>query len=240
MSDRGAPLVSFAEVEVQHLIRRHTLVVTWLMAACTENGGRDDRCGVEDASEFEVTVVGALVFPYKPDTESPWDWDGDIPDWMIDVTDALGDIVASPELKTAAEILEIVDEVAPVLLEGTVPPDPILQVVAALDTATTTTTTTTFGGTTTTTTYGSVPFGTLNGDDDTYEPLFQQRVDLDLFPDETLWLDLFDEDLYFEDYIGSTGLKLRDLREVSGCGKATLRAPTDSGLYSVDVRVEAL
>ncbi|MCB9684397.1 MAG: hypothetical protein H6738_05680 [Alphaproteobacteria bacterium] len=215
-----------------------------ILVGCSDDGrggkgGKKGNCGAS-GSEFEVEVLGATVFPYKPETESPWDWDGDIPDWMIDVTDALGDIAGSPELKTAAEILTIVDEVAPLLLTGTVPPDPVLQVVAALDTGTTTTTSTFFGGTTTTTTYGTFTFATLDTEDDTYEPVFRQRVDVDLFSDETLWLDVWDEDLTFDDYVGSVGLKLRDLRDLGGCGKTTLRGPVDGGLYSVDVTVEPL
>lgn len=42
-----------------------------------------------------------MVFPYKPDGEEPWDWDGNIPDWMLDLTDALADILVSPQLQTA-------------------------------------------------------------------------------------------------------------------------------------------
>ena len=112
---------------------------------------------MDGGSAFRVRVHGALVFPYKPDGEEPWDWDGNVPDWMIDLSDALGDILVSPELKTASEILQIVDEVAPIVLEGTTPPDPIVAVVAALDTSQTRRCGSTCGTRTSSTTTTSAP-----------------------------------------------------------------------------------
>ena len=103
------------------------------------------------------------------------------------------------------------DEVAPRVLEGTTPADPIVGVVAALDTATLTTT---FFGGTTYNTYGSYGFGTLDTFDDTIEPEFDLSTQIDLFPDETLWFDMWDEDLVDDDYIGSVVLKLEDPRSV--------------------------
>lgn len=196
-------------------------------------------CGVESGDEFALTVHGGSVFPYKPDSEAPWDWDGDVPDWMIDVTEALGTILASPELKTTAEILEIVDEYGPVLLDGTVPPDPVLAVFAALKDPATTTTSTVFGGTTTTTTYGTYVFETRDTRDDTYEPEFDEAVEVDLFPDEELWLYVYDEDLVDDDYVGAAILDLRDLRDLSGCGRTRLRGGPGNGLYSVEIEVDA-
>jgi hypothetical protein len=220
------------------------LLVVGSAVGCTSSGvdgGRKDKpCGVDGGSAFRVEVRNAFIFPYKPETEEPWDWDGDIPDWLIDLTNQIGEIAASPQLLTAAEIMEVVDEVAPLILEGTTPPDPILEVVAALDEAVTTTTSTLFGGTTYTWTYASYPFGEMDTYDDTYEPRFDQVVEIDLFPDETLWLDVTDEDLALHDYVGSVGLKLRDLRALARCGPTTLRAPSNSGLYSVGLVVEPL
>jgi hypothetical protein len=207
----------------------------------TEGGGRGKKgkdCGVDQGQSFDVAILRGLVFPYKPDSGEPWDWDGDIPDWMIDLTNSLADILMDPTLATAAEILEIVDEVAPLVLDGTTPPDPVLSVVAALDTATTTTTTTYFGGYTYTTTYGTYSFGTLDAQDDTIEPTFDLIVPVDLYPEETLWFDMIDEDLVDDDYVGSAGLSLRDLQDLAWCGPTTLRGLPGSGLYSIDVVVE--
>lgn len=217
----------------------------WLMAilggvGCAPDDGRVKKrkdCGVDGGRDFRVRVVDAFVFPYKPETEEPWDWDGSVPDWLLDLTDTLASVVASPELKTTAEILELVDEVAPLILEGTVPPDPILNVNAALQTATTTTTSTFFGGTTWTYTYGTYTFATSDTRDDTYEPRFDRTVALDLYPYEDLWIDLYDEDVAFHDYIGSAVLDLRDLRRLAKCGVTRVRGEPGSGVYSVGVEV---
>lgn len=177
------------------------------------------------------------MFPYKPEDEQPWDWDGSVPDWLLDLTDTLAAVVASPELKATAEILELVDEVAPLLLDGTVPPDPVLNVNAALETATTTTTSTFFGGTTWTYTYGTYTFATADTRDDTYEPRFDRAVGLDLYASEELWIDLYDEDVAFHDYIGSAVLDLQDLRRLANCGVKRVRGLPDSGVYSVGLEV---
>lgn len=222
-------------------MRRGGWLVVLALAGCAEGGGGGGRgrrdCGVDDGRAFRVRVVDAFVFPYKPDTEEPWDWDGSVPDWLLDLTDTLASVVASPELKTASEILEIVDEVAPLVLEGTTPPDPILGVVAALQTATTTTNTTLFGGTTSTYTYGTYTFAVDDAVDDTYQPRFDRSVAVDLYADENLWFDLYDEDLVDDDWIGSAFLDLRDLRRLARCGVTTVRGVEGTGLYSVDVEV---
>ena len=68
----------------------------------------------------------------------PWDWDGNVPDWLLDFADLLSDVldllaelIPDPDLQAAAaaaatleEILLLIDEYAPELLAGTVPPDP--------------------------------------------------------------------------------------------------------------------
>jgi hypothetical protein len=72
---------------------------------------------------FEVRLVDMTIHPLKPDG-SPWDWDGDIPDWLIEVAGLIGTV--EPHAATLAEVLQLVDEVAPELLEGTVPPDPFV------------------------------------------------------------------------------------------------------------------
>lgn len=227
---------------------RAGLFALLLAGGCTDpggggGGGKNDKgkpCGVDGGSAFRVSVYDSVIFPYKPDTEAPWDWDGDVPDWMIDVTDALGTILVSPELKTAAEILELVDTYGPLLLEGTVPPDPILYAFAALDDPTTTTTSTFFGGTTYTYTYGTYTFGSYNGLDDTYEPSFSRSFDVDLYDGERLWLWVEDEDLVDDDTVGGFAFELSELRERAKCGIQRIRGGGGNGLYSMSLSVEPL
>lgn len=225
---------------MKHAVRCPALLAIQLAACTTEPSSdrRDRDCGVDGGQDFRVRVHGGLVFPYKPEGEQPWDWDGDVPDWMIDLTGALGDLLFSPELATASEILEIVDEVAPIVLDGTTPPDPQLYALAVLDEATVVPTSTWFGSTTWTYTYGTYTFGTLDTSDDTIEPRFDLTAAVTLFEGETLWLDMFDEDVLDDDYVGSVGLGLRDLRDLARCGITTLRGPEGGGLYSLDVEVE--
>jgi hypothetical protein len=217
----------------------------WVLAvvglvACVEDDGRVKKrkdCGVDGGRDFRVRVVDAFIFPYKPESEEPWDWDGSVPDWLLELTDTLAYVLASPELETTAKILQIVDDVAPLILEGTVPPDPVLNVNSALQTATTTSTSTFFGGTTWTYTYGTYTFATDDTEDDTYEPRFDRTVPLELSPVEDLWIDLYDEDLAFDDYIGSAVLDLRDLRRLARCGVTRVRGLPGTGVYSVAVEV---
>ena len=85
----------------------------------------DISCCAYDAASFDLTVIDIGVMPYKPDGGG-WDWDGDVPDWMIEAANVIG--YFSVEAATMAEVLEYTDEVAPYFLEGTVPPDPFYEV----------------------------------------------------------------------------------------------------------------
>lgn len=236
VSDPGRWFVQSSEVSVSRTLGS---IALFGLVGCSADGGphRHGDCGVAGGADFRVRVVDAFVFPYKPETEVPWDWDGDVPDWIVDLTGALGTVLANPGLKTTAEILDIVDEVAPVILEGTVPPDPVLVVDTSLQTATTTTTTTFFGGTTWTYTYGTETLATADTGDDTYEPRFDRAVGLELGASEDLWIDLYDEDLAFDDYIGSAVLERRDLRRLAKCGVRRVRGLPGTGLYSARVEV---
>lgn len=124
------------------------------VVTATDPGGAEDGdsdsvapgCGYSDeASLRDVDVEVSIVFrPWITDDVipgyqyEPWDWDGDIPEWLFDFADALAtildvvsDITLDPSVETAAavaehldEVLELIDEYAPELLEDTVPPDP--------------------------------------------------------------------------------------------------------------------
>lgn len=76
---------------------------------------------VTDATDFRVIVKSVEILPFKPETGEPWDWDGDIPDALIDAVDTLA--LLSGNGAVYGEILRQADEIAPELLEGTVPPD---------------------------------------------------------------------------------------------------------------------
>lgn len=75
---------------------------------------------------FVVTVVDAKVMPFQDlSTEEPWDWDGDVPDWLIEGMQLVG--AYYPQAEAWAEVLDLVDQYAPELLEGYVPPDPLID-----------------------------------------------------------------------------------------------------------------
>lgn len=103
-------------------------------------------CGFADpASLADMNLSVYVIFrPYITDELipgyelEPWDWDGNIPDWILDVVDVLdtlldiaSQVYPDPELMTAAEavgmagdVLDAIDKYGPELMEGTVPPDP--------------------------------------------------------------------------------------------------------------------
>lgn len=76
-----------------------------------------------------LTVLGAKIRPFKfidgDGQPVPWDWDGNVPDWMLNAVGLLARVF--PELQFWNEVLQKVDEYAPFLLEGTTPPDPYIR-----------------------------------------------------------------------------------------------------------------
>lgn len=108
----------------------------------------DVFCGfasIDSLEDFDIEVT-MMVRPWvTEDLEpgfggQPWDWDGDIPDEVFDLAEAIStalDLVTTvypqPDLVSYAEALDVIialglliDEHAPVLLAATVPPDPDL------------------------------------------------------------------------------------------------------------------
>lgn len=101
-------------------------------------------CGFYDpASLGDVSFVVDILFrPYITDEVipgyegAPWDWDGDVPDWILDVVGIVSDVLdvgayLDPTLMTAAEaadvaeeLLWLIEEYGPELMEPYVPPDP--------------------------------------------------------------------------------------------------------------------
>lgn len=130
----------------------------------------------------------------------PWDWDGQVPDWWMDVAGALEEVLGlaatiypDPNLVSAAEaaeyaneLLALIDEYAPGFMEPYVPPDPdVFPYVADSD--------------------GNLwPF--FDGDvgiqwEDSYE-IGVAFEDVDLTGDVALVLDLEDVDVAFDDDMG--------------------------------------
>lgn len=177
--------------------------------------------GSPNSTAFRVFIDEFVVDPYKPD-QQPWDWDGTVPDWLLTSIGILAQVIEHPYLQTADAILNAIDEHAPDLLDGTVPPDPQLWV--NID-----------GGT-----YGYYPLGSVDTDDDTYTPAFYSAVDITLYPGEVLYIDLWDEDLTFDDEIGSEPFTEEDLRYYAGCGTLTFAGWPGTGIYSFQVEVVPL
>ncbi len=196
----------------------------------------EPTCG-GSANRYDVWVDSVVIHPLNPGTGEPWDWNGEIPDWLLEATASLGEALASTELMTAAEILQLVDEYAPELLEGTVPPDPIVTATRFFPSSSgssawsTTYTYTTFGYTTTT----DVSF---NLADDTYEPALGMQFDVRPSDGGELWIDLDDEDLAIDDWIGTVPLDEATLASVAGCG--VVDVPGMDGIYSAQVEVIGL
>ena len=108
----------------------------------------EPECGFADSTSLADVEVDLHILFRPWITEDlnpgyggdPWDWDGNVPDWVLDFADLLSDVldllaelIPDPDLQAAAaaaatleEILLLIDEHAPELLAGTVPPDPNL------------------------------------------------------------------------------------------------------------------
>ena len=158
-------------------------------------------CCAFGTDTFKFTVRRAGFLPYKgPDSEEPWDWDGDVPNWLIDAMNILGVFV--PEAASMAEVLGLVDEYAPELLEGTVPPDPYIEywindeVVDASPT-----------------------------EDNTYEPNWRDTTKVRLGRNDTLYVVFVDEDLTFDDEADSIYAGQEDLQWLAGRGPLTMEGP---------------
>jgi hypothetical protein len=164
-------------------------------------------CGYYDINSLANTNFNLRLFirPYvtdehKPGQEGePWDWDGDVPDWvfnfateLLNILDWLSAIYPEPNLMAAAagidtffELASLIDEYAPELLEGTVPPDPNLYAYMVDDEG-----------------YTHHPWPDLELEwDDTYE-VSVSGSGIDMLQYVGFGLDLEDMDLYFDDSMG--------------------------------------
>lgn len=173
-----------------------------------------DNCCAYWTDEFAVTIVSAIIDPYKDaETLQPWDWDGDVPDWLFDALDLLQ--IAYPDAATIEEVLDLVDQYAPDLLQGTVPPDPFVDFVI-----------------------NEVAQVRTSVQADTIEPVWNEWGAVRIGAQETLYLDFFDEDLVFHDLIETIPMTLADAQHLAGPGTWTL--DRWGRLFQVTFRVDPL
>ncbi len=166
-------------------------------------------CCAYGTDEFEIVLESFSIFPFVDSaTGEPWDWDGDIPDDIIELLNIIGYV--QPEVKTFAEVLEIVDEVAPIVLEGTVPPDPWVDFYQGEDYLDST--------------------GTF---DDTYTVRPGTHHNLDLSRGD--WeFEVWDEDIVDHDFVGYSYVTLDDAQFYAGGTAQFSQHP----LWEIEVRVE--
>ena len=175
-------------------------------------GSREDCCAY-DAAYFDVTVHEVVLAPYNYlYYDQPWDWDGDVPDWLLDALDAIS--LLYPDVGSVAELADLVDEYAPELLEGTVPPDPFFEVYDDPGEIT----------------YTSETWG------DSYDASFEQAFRV--YPEDgTGMLYFWDEDLAFDDEVQALSLPQDDLAGASGRG--VLEGALWGNVYWLSIEVDA-
>jgi hypothetical protein len=162
----------------------------------------DDRedCCAWDARSYRITIHDVVIAPYNYDFyDMPWDWDGDIPDWLIDALELIG--YAYQEAATAADVLQIIDEYAPELMEEYVPPDAFFEV------------------------YDAGADETLYASDtidDSYEAPFRETFTLSSGEADGALLYFYDEDLSFDDDVQGFEFTTADLAWFSGRGEFTV------------------
>lgn len=171
------------------------------------------ECCAWSATQFSVFVNSARITPFKPDSQQPWDWDGNVPDWLLQGVALLANFY--PEAVVWSEVLTKVDEYAPELLEGTVPPD--VYLVIEQESAPTEA-------------YSSTQFNT-------YEPRWDEGLTGLHVAGGDILVRFYDEDLEFDDYIDGVRLDRESLRRHAGHGPTSYEFRT--GLFEVTITVLA-
>ena len=169
---------------------------------------------------FDVSVYSVVAFPTRWDGE-PWDWDGQVPDWLFGMIDDLqwgldrardlGLMQWSSELATFSEVVDaadllagLIDEHAPDLLYGTVPPDMYVEFAYADSES-----------------WESIGFTEYVAD--SYRADVHSMVrGVELWGDESLVLWTYDADLVFDDDVGGWALNQRFMRDIATCGPFSL------------------
>lgn len=183
---------------------------------CNDDPDNWDCCPASEVDDdLEVaglSVVGMRIRPYKFQDDDgkpvPWDWDGHVPDWILEAVEVLA--VFYPEAEGWLEILEKVDEYAPILLEGTAPPDPYIKFTDSAGS-------------------DAQEYSSSSYYDDTVEPRWEDAtVDAALFREAGFVIvEVWDKDVAFDDFIGQIEVPVEQLdsfdsdggwREIEGVG----------------------
>lgn len=176
--------------------------------------GEEENCCAYFTHDFSFELISVKVAPYKDEaTQSPWDWDGDLPDWLLAALDLLA--YYYPNAATWAAVLDLIDTYAPELLEGTVPPDPYVQFYDDRDDFL----------------YETDALG------DTYEPYVGVSMQVSLIADERFSFWVIDEDALFDDDIQGILVDLPALQLLAGRGDFAIQS-TDLNLFEMNLRVE--
>ena len=158
--------------------------------------GSEDCCAY-DARAFNVTVHQVVYSPFNPNFyDEPWDWDGDIPDWMTDLVDIFANVY--PELETVSQLAEWVEEYAPELLEDYVPPDPVFEIYD-----------------------GEEVVYVSDSKSDNYEPNFSETFRIDPSGNQDIAIMFWDEDAAFDDEATAFALGRDDMAWFAGRGELT-------------------
>jgi hypothetical protein len=174
------------------------------------------------ATTFELLVLEAAVFPYKvDDNQKPWDWNGDVPNWIIQLASLLSDEIDMafqstliPAGTIAVKLLELTDEHAPDLLEGSIPPDPYLWIVDDADRLLAES--------------GYYP--------DSIDPSWTTRVDVELDRrTDAIHIEVWDSDVLSDDFIGWLSLDLEDFQLLQGAGPRSFQGQRGVAEMTIEV-----
>ena len=175
---------------------------TWCDSVSTD-------CCAYDSTQFDIVLESFEIFPLKdPMGGDPWDWDGSIPDELLQLASIIG--YFDPTVATVAEVMEQVDTYAPYLLEGTVPPDPWLDYY-----------------------HGDQYLDSTATFDDTYSVRPNTIHTLDLSRGDWSY-EVWDEDIVDHDYVGYFYITLDDAQQTAG---RTTKWNLDP-LWDVAVRID--
>ena len=210
------------------------LLVSALCIGCGTPGapgtGRDEPdedlsvCG-STATRFSVRVQ-LLVAPYNFEADA-WDWDGDIDSWAEDVDawlDLLVPLVTEGALtgEQFAELLQEADGLSESIFSAYVAPDPHVEVYFSAGPSEDWT----FEGD-----FGNLP-------DDTFQIEDLEIAEVDLTGGAAFALDVFDEDLSFNDPIGSFFIDLETAQVLGDCGPVSIVLSPDE-MDALETRLNA-
>lgn len=161
-----------------------------------------------------LTIVSAQIQPYKSvEDKSPWDWDGVVPDALVDAIATLIQLTRPVDGILWATLIRTVADVAPDLLEGDVPPDPYYELSS----------------------FGTPMLDPSETIRNTLEPRWVARPTL-VVAGEELLLTVRDEDLAFDDLIQEVIIAWDDLTAIRGEGDVEFQHL--GRLFSLTIRVE--